>query len=361
MSTNTQSATDESGVWRRTALLGRHPDPRRLAKALDADERPDAGEVARARDALQRRGLWPWQPPGAAIAPVLLVRGRLPAEPGVAIVGARASDPYGLACAARVAQDAVALGRAVVSGGAEGCDAAAHEAAIRAGGRTVVVLGAGHDHLYPAEHRDLFERAVERGGAVVSAFWPTLRPARHRFLERNRVIAALAAVTVVARASARSGALSTARAALELGRPVLVVPGDVGLGLSAGGHGLVAAGARLVTGIADLARALGQDARGRWQVSHARAPDPWPEAAGQPPGDFAPPDTPEVAQVAAALGQVASLDLDGLVVQTGLAIDSLVAALVELEVGGRVEQVPGQRYRLLARHALPSSGERIVP
>lgn len=352
--------TDESEAWRRAGLLRRHPDARRLIKALEAGEEPPADAIAAAKAELGRRDLAPWVPDDEAVGPLLLVRGALPPPGGVAVVGARASDPYGLACARRVARDAVALGAAVVSGGAEGCDAAAHDAAIAAGGRTVVVLGAGHDHPYPAEHRELFARAVACGGAVVSAFWPTLRPARHRFLERNRVIAALARVTVIARASLRSGALSTGRAAFALGRPVLVVPGDVGLGLSAGGHSLVLAGAGLVGGVADLARALGLDARGRWQVSHARAPDPWPEAFAQFPSTSDAVEPPEVSAVAAALGEFASLDLDGLVVQTGLAIDALVAALIELEVDGRVEQVPGQRYRLLLRHSLPSSGERIL-
>ncbi|MEZ4266388.1 MAG: DNA-processing protein DprA [Myxococcota bacterium] len=360
MSREHQLVPDESEAWRRAALLRRHPDARRLGKALDAGVEPEAEDLERARDELARRGLTPWVPDDGAVGPLLLVRGAWPAPGGVAIVGARAADPYGLACARQVARDAVALGAPVVSGGAEGCDAAAHDAAIRAGGRTVVVTGAGHDHPYPAEHSKLFERAVASGGAVVSTLWPAMRPARHRFLERNRVIAALSAVTVVARASARSGALSTARAALELGRPVLAVPGDVGLSLSAGGHGLVASGAGLVTGIADLARALGLVARGRWHASHSRAPDPWPEVFGQPSPALPEPDPPEILAVAAALAEVASLDLDGLVVQTGLAIDALVAALVELEVGGRVEQVPGQRYRLLLRHSFPSSGERIL-
>lgn len=357
---NRDVAADESEAWRRAALLRRHPDARRLSKALEAGEQAAAGEIAAARAELERRDLSPWVPDDPAVGPLLLVRGDPPTSGGVAVVGARACDPYGLACARQVARDAVALGAAVVSGGAEGCDAAAHDAAMAAGGRTVVVMGAGHDHLYPAEHRGLFARAAASGGAVVSAFWPTLRPARHRFLERNRVIAALARVTVIARASLRSGALSTGRAALGLGRPVLVVPGDVSLGLSAGGHSLVAAGAGLVGGVADLARALGLDARGRWHMSHARAPDPWPEALAQSPLASAEFEAPEVAAVAAVLGEFASLDLNGLVVQTGLAIDALVAALVELEVDGRVEQVPGQRYRLLLRRSLPSSGSRIL-
>ncbi|MCB9727524.1 MAG: DNA-processing protein DprA [Deltaproteobacteria bacterium] len=341
------------------ALLSRHPDPRRLARALEAGESADPLALESAAEALRQRQLVAWCPPDPAVGPLLLVRGALPGAPGVAVVGARAADPYGLACARRAARDAVSLGSAVISGGAEGCDAAAHDAALSAGGRTVVVLGSGHDHPYPAEHRGLFERVVEGGGAIVSAFWPTLRPARHRFLERNRVIAALAAVTVVARAGARSGALSTARAAFALGRPVLVVPGDVSLGLSAGGHGLVAQGAGLMTGLCDLARALGLDARGRWPATHARAPDPWPEAPAQCPSAVAEDDDPAVAAVAAALASVTSLDLDGLVVQTGLATDALVAALVELEVGGRVEQVPGQRYRSLL--TLPASGASILP
>ncbi len=340
-------------------LLARCKEPGRLVRALRASERPEPH--ARWAPELARRDLRPARGADEAGAPVLLVRGRLPDLAGVAVVGARAADPYGEAVARRVARDAVELGLPVVSGGAEGCDAAAHEAALEAGGPTVVVLGAGHDHPYPARHRDLFEAVVGAGGAVVSAFWPDVRPAKHRFLLRNRVIAWLSAVTVVARAGGRSGALSTAAAARALGRPVLAVPGNVGEALSAGGNGLLADGARALVGPRDLARALGlADEAGSltegWSVRHLGDPSPWPwEETPEDVGEERWGGAPEPAALAAeaqlvleTLRSRGSLDLDGLLMQTGLGIDLLVATLMDLDVGRQVERLPGERWRALS-------------
>lgn len=338
----------DADLWARVGLLAREGDTEAVAHAL---ARGDTGDPAAGRAqgaALAQRGLRPWVPPGgdAAGVPILLLQGRPPPPLAVAVVGARASDDYGLACAARVAGDAVALGAAVVSGGAQGCDAAAHRAALAAGGLTAVVLPAGHDHPYPACHRPLFAEVVAGGGAVLSPCWPTARPVRLRFLKRNRVIAALASAVVVARAGARSGALSTAREARELGRTLLAVPGNVGEGLSQGPNGLLAGGASAVTSRRELARALGVPGRrgtGEWPVTHLGEPSPWP-------GDGA----VELAE-ASALGPVAAavfeqlsavrcLDLDSLLVATGLSVEELVAALSELEIAGWVDALPGRRY-----------------
>ena len=237
--------------------------------------------------------------------------------------------------------DAVELGYVVVSGGAEGCDAAAHRAAMEAGGQTVVVLAGGHDHPYPAPHVPLFEEVVARGGAVVSAQWPTVRPAPWRFLARNRVIAELSQVCVVVRARARSGALSTARAARKIGRPVLAVPGDVGEGWSEGTHQLLAAGARPMTGSASLARALGIRGGGRWPVNHRGASDPWPEISAR----RSPVPSGESGEVARVLSAHGILDPPALVRQTGLARHLVYASLLDLEILGLVEPIEGDRFR----------------
>ncbi len=304
---------------------------------------------------LHDRGLELWYPPEAWRAieggpPALVVAGRMPTRPGVAVVGSRATDAYGLACARRVAGDAVRLGRSVISGGAEGCDAGAHRAALEAGGHTVVVLGSGHDHVYPARHRPLFHEVLERGGAVVSPWAPEVRPARWRFLQRNSVIAWLSAAVVVTRAAVRSGALSTARAARELGRPVLAVPSDVGEGRGEGPNELLARGHALaLTGPAALARALGEPAGGPglWPSLWAGTADPWPEAAGPLPceGESAMAGTPAAQALLTALEGGRSVDLGTLSGQTQLPIPELTAALVDLEVLGVVESLAGARYR----------------
>jgi len=350
------------------ALLRRHGSAFAAARALGRGEAADVtraeGEAACAE--LSARGLRAWCPPYPGPAPVLIVRGTPPAELGVAVVGARASDAYGLAVAARAAADAAALGRPVVSGGAEGCDARAHEACLRLGAPTVVVLGGGHAHPYPAAHRPLFDAVVAGGGAVVSPFWPLVRPARHRFLRRNEVIAALSQVVIVARARARSGALSTARAARALGRPVLAVPGAVGEGLGEGTNGLLARGeARAMTGPAALARALGQpgvEGRGSWPVRHVGEPAPWAaDEPGRDPDDEVLGTTgggepealgEEARAVLGVLGDAGALDLDALLGQTGLPVAVVLAAVAELEVAGAVAREPGPRYRVARRQGV---------
>ncbi|TNF26450.1 MAG: DNA-processing protein DprA, partial [Deltaproteobacteria bacterium] len=276
----------------------------------------------------------------------------------VAVVGARATDAYGAAVAERVAEDVVALGYAVVSGGAEGCDAAAHRGAVRAGGATVVVLGGGHGRPYPRAHAGLFDEVVERGGAVVSAHWPTIPVARHRFVARNAVIAALSEAVVVVRAQGRSGALVTARAAWKLGRKVLAVPGDVGEGLSQGPHQLLERGAVALVSGAGLARALGVGStiRSTWPVRHAGAGAPWADARGAC-GDADAVEFGAVGEaVLRALSSESGLDLDAMVVRTELPVDAVASALLDLELSGLIRSLPGGRYAKGAGGVGPPDG-----
>jgi len=259
----------------------------------------------------------------------------------IAIVGARASDAYGLAVARRVALDAVALGYAVVSGGAEGCDRAAHEAALDAGGSTVVVLPAGHHHLYPSVHRPLFERVVRDGGAVVSARPPDARPARASFIARNRVIAELAQAVVVARARTRSGSFSTAAAARRLGKRVGAVPGDVGQALSEGCHCLLSEGAVSIVGPLMLARLLDAPTAGSpWPTRASGAPSPWPAASLGPPTRAEPGDD----AVLSVLREEPGLDLDTITMRTSLPLEVVLGVLTGLEVRGEARRLPGGRY-----------------
>jgi DNA processing protein len=156
-------------------------------------------------------------------------------ERSVALVGARASTTYGNHVAADLAYGLAEREWSVVSGGAFGIDAAAHRGALAAAGATIAVLACGIDRTYPTSHRMLFDRIAESG--LVFSEWPLgADPHRHRFLVRNRVIAALSRGTVVVEAAVRSGARSTLRRARQLGRIAMVVPGPVTSALSAGAH-----------------------------------------------------------------------------------------------------------------------------
>jgi len=344
---------------KRAALLRRLHAPDKVRRALDADATVTDEELDATCACLELRQLRPWVPElgwdDPQLPPVLLVRGHAPDlwAPRVAIVGARAVDDYGHSVTGRVAKDAVALGAHVVSGGAEGVDAVAHQVALQEGGLTSVVLAGGHDHPYPAMHRTLFDRVVASGGAVMSAYWPTMKPAKYRFLRRNRVIAALSRAVVVTRARGRSGSLSTARHAFELGRSVLAVPGNVGEGLSAGPHALLASGAaNALTGPRDLALALGVDASDErfasgWPTAHRGDPDPFSgfsfaEVSGQ---QLKLDLHPSAQTVKDALDSDTGLDLDTLVMRTGLPASDVVSALTLLQLVGDVQSLPGQLYR----------------
>ncbi len=179
----------------------------------------------------------------------------------VSIVGARTATHYGLDVAARLAVGCVDAGVCVVSGGAYGIDARAHRAALAADGATVAVLACGVDRAYPRGNEQLLAE-IARVGALVSEVPPGSAPTRWRFLERNRLIAALTAATVVVEAAWRSGAQSTARHAAQLARPVGAVPGPVTSALSAGCHRLLRDGAVCVTDPAEVLELVGPMGQG---------------------------------------------------------------------------------------------------
>jgi len=192
--------------------------------------------------------------------PVLFVRGVLEERDrfAVAVVGSRQASPYGRSVASRLTRDLAQAGLTIVSGGAIGIDAAAHRAALEAGGRTLVVLGCGLDVDYPRENRALFEQVVRQGqGALLTEFPLGATPEPWRFPLRNRVISGLAMGVVVVEAGAHSGALLTAGLAADQGREVMAVPGNVDRPGCKGTNGLIKDGATLVDEAQDVLRALG--------------------------------------------------------------------------------------------------------
>lgn len=181
-----------------------------------------------------------------------------------AIVGARAATAYGEHVAALLAYGLAGHGVPIVSGGAYGIDAAAHRATLGGDGITVIVSAGGVDRPYPISNARIYERAAERG-LVISESPPGCAPQRHRFLSRNRLIAALSTGTVVVEAAIRSGALNTAGHCVAIGRPLMVVPGPVTSAMSAGCHGLLRRedyGALLVESVADVLAVVGAPGEG---------------------------------------------------------------------------------------------------
>ena len=243
-------------------------------------------------------------------------------EAAVAVVGARSASPYGAQIARMLGRELTAAGLVVVSGMARGIDADAHRGALDAGGRTVAVLGCGIDRDYPARHAELARR-IARDGLIVSEYPPGVEPAPWRFPARNRIIAGLALATVVVEARERSGALITADFALELGREVFAVPGEITSALSAGTNRLIRQGAAPLLGADDVLDALGIE-----PPPAARATSAVSEPARRVLGLLA--DQPRGA--------------DELTRITSLGAAGVAAALVELELGGLAFEADG-RYR----------------
>jgi len=247
------------------------------------------------------------------------------ARAAVAIVGARACSPYGAQVARVLGRELAAAGLVVVSGLARGIDGEAHRGALDAGGVTVAVLGCGIDRDYPAAHSELARRICERG-LVVSEYEPGVEPAPWRFPARNRIIAGLTAVTVIVEARERSGALITADFALEDGREVFAVPGEITGTLSSGTNRLLRQGASPLTTADDVLELFGLAACQR-------------------------PRMPEVGESAAAvLERLAdgAASADELSRTTGLEPGPLAAALAELELAGLASEADG-RYRAVVR------------
>ncbi len=190
--------------------------------------------------------------------PVLYVQGKWPLDSGgVAVVGTRRCTPYAFQVAQEVGRRVARCGRWLLSGGALGVDGGAHGGALEEGGPTVAIFGTGVDVLFPADHDGLFRRILEQGGALLSEFplGTTGRP--WQFPQRNRLIAALASRTVVVEAPSRSGALSTARRAMEMGRELWVVPGRIDEKICEGSNALLADGAFPLVNVDHFAETLG--------------------------------------------------------------------------------------------------------
>ena len=266
----------------------------------------------------------------------------------VAVVGARNASPYGTDVARTLAAGVAGAGVTVISGMARGIDAAAHTGALQAGGRTVAVLAAGPERPYPASARALHRRILAHG-AVVSELPPGTPIRRWSFPARNRLIAALAALTVVVEARRGSGALLTAAAAADLQRPLGAVPGHVTSPLASGPHGLLAAGAHVVTSAADVLAILHDLGIREPDASEAEEERPTRERArpfaahGDRTADqLSVPRRALYAALADGYPVPAALD------RAGLGADDGLAALAGLELDGLIRREPGGSWAVRA-------------
>ena len=267
-------------------------------------------------------------------APDLWVRGHVVPEDAlaVAIVGARRATPYGLEVAERLAADLAARGVTIVSGFARGIDTAAHHGALAAGGRTLGVLGAGIDVLYPPENVAL-AREVAAHGALLTQFPPGTPPLPYNFPTRNRTLAALALGVVVVEAAERSGSLITAGFAADLGREVFAVPGKITSPTSAGTNGLLKDGATLVERWSDVVQELPEPWRRRVHAAAVSSNALEGPAAGS-----------DEALMLGLLSVDEAQHIERLIARAGTNAARVGAILTSLELGGWARQLSGQRW-----------------
>jgi DNA processing protein len=261
--------------------------------------------------------------------PYLYLKGTLPASrTTIAVVGSRSASDYGISITSRLSRELAEQGVTIVSGLALGVDTAAHRAALQANGATIGVLGCGIDLVYPSTNRQLY-REMEERGAIISEFPVGTPPDAPNFPRRNRIISGLSRGVLVVEAAEKSGSLITAGFALEQGREVFAVPGNITFRASRGTNSLIKQGAKLVESVADIIGELP------------------PESAGLPGWArkqevVLSPDEEKICQSLAGN----PLHIDELTVRSGLTVSAVSAMLLRLELQGAVMQLPGKMFTL---------------
>ena len=318
-----------------------HPDAAALLDSAPETARLDA-TLAWLRE--PGHDLIAWDDPGYPRAlleiadppPVFYAQGRreLLAGPGFAIVGSRNATPQGCEDAEAFAAALSAAGFTIVSGLAQGIDAAAHRGGLRHAGSSIAVIGTGPDRIYPARNRDL-AHALAATGLVISEFAPGTPPLKQNFPRRNRLVSGLSRGVLVVEATLSSGSLITARLAAEQGRDVFALPGSIHSPFSKGGHRLIRDGAKLVETAQDILD----------ELSVAAAPAPGSAAT----------KSREIADaharaIVGALGHDPT-DVDTLVARTGFSASTVIAALTALELDREVASLPGGRWQRISRRA----------
>jgi DNA processing protein len=330
---------DLERAWQASATLLREAgmDRRALANFLKARDRLDLDKEM-ARLAAQGIRVLIWDDPDYPSRllqipdppPVLYVRGQLSPEDdwAVGVVGTRRASAYGKTVTERLTTDLAVNHITVVSGLARGIDGEAHRAALKAGGRTIAVLGCGVDLIYPPEHRRLAHQITERG-ALVSEYPLGTRPEGSNFPPRNRIISGLSLGVLVIEAGIKSGALITADYAADQGRDVFAVPGNLFVRSSMGTNRLIQDGAKLVTGAEDILEELNLIMAAQHVELRAVVPE-----------------TEVEAQLLAYLS-LQPIHVDEIALRAGLPIADVTSNLALMELKGMVRQVGGMNYVLM--------------
>jgi DNA processing protein len=329
------------GVLAASSAQRRRHVPAAAASLLDIA--PDEARLKETLAWLDAPGheLMAWDDPGYPRAlleigdppPVFYCQGRreLLAAPGFAIVGSRNATPQGCADAEAFAAALSAAGLTIVSGLAQGIDAAAHRGGLRHAGSSIAVIGTGPDRIYPARNRDLAHELAARG-LIVSEFAPGTPPLKQNFPRRNRLVSGLSRGVLIVEATLSSGSLITARLAAEQSRDVFALPGSIHSPFSKGGHRLIREGAKLVETAKDILDEL------------SIAATPAPNAVAARPREITDADARAVVD---ALGHDPA-DVDTLVARTGLAAATVIAALTALELDRDVASLPGGLWQRVA-------------
>jgi DNA processing protein len=260
----------------------------------------------------------------------LYLIGKLPpeAQHSVSVIGTRKPSTYGQEVAYKLAYDLAKRGIVVVSGLALGIDAIAHKGALDAGGTTIAVMPGGLDEFYPRTNYRLAERIIAEGGALISEYPPGEQPFKANFVARNRIVAAIANGVLVIEAATKSGTIHTAGFALDYGRPVMAVPGNITNPMSTGTNRLISTGARLITRVEDVMAEIGVAAE------HIQAPFPLG-------------DTPDEAAIIKLLSRGVR-DGDELQHLSGLAPAAYSQALTMLEINGVVRALGANQWGIIA-------------
>ena len=274
---------------------------------------------------------------------ILFVKGSIEvlAQPGIAMVGTRHPTPYGSGMAERLSTDLAARGLVIISGLARGIDTASHRGAVASKGKTVAVLGTGIDVMYPRENTRLAEQIVALGGALITEFPVGTSPTPQNFPIRNRIISGMSAGVLVVEAAEYSGTRITSRLALEQNRDVYAVPGNVTNKGSWGPNTLIKQGAKLVATWEDVWEELPTDVQAALTSLQNESPEP--ETASLFPDEAT---SPRERNILKLLKADESTHIDQLVelLENEMSSSEIFAALFELELNGKVKQLPGKNF-----------------
>ncbi len=270
--------------------------------------------------------------------PVLTYIGKLnPMDASIAVVGARKATSYGIDAASKLSHDLAKQGFLIVSGMARGIDTAAHKGALKAGGKTVAVLGSGLNNIYPSQNKKLASSIAENG-AVISEFKPDAIPAPRHFPVRNRIIAGMSCGTIVVEAASRSGAAITARLTADYGRELFAVPGSIFSFNSIGTHSLIKQGAKLVENYSDVIDEL------HHMVHPVNSQQDKIKKAAK--GKSTTQNLDGSHRKILAILEPYPLHIDVIIEKSGLDPGDVFAVLLDLEMSGMIRQTPGKQFSI---------------